>query len=62
MASIFARKRKSGKTWYLQYYVDGKVIQKKVGKSKKMAQQLAGEIEAIRRSKKPPAVSSRGTP
>jgi len=46
MASIFARKRKSGNTWYLQYYVDGKVIQKKVGKSKRMAQQLAGEIEA----------------
>jgi len=46
MASIFARNRKHGKTWYVQYYVNGKVIQKKVGKSKRMAQSMAGEIEA----------------
>ncbi|MBI5789118.1 MAG: hypothetical protein HZA78_09720 [Candidatus Schekmanbacteria bacterium] len=46
MASIFARKRKNGSCWYVQYYVDGKVIQKRVGKSKKLAQQVAGEIEA----------------
>ncbi len=46
MASIFARKRKHGKTWYVQFYVNGKVIQKKVGKSKRMAQSMAGEIEA----------------
>ena len=46
MASIFARKRKHGVTWYVQHYVDGKVIQKKVGKSKKMAQMVAGEIDA----------------
>ncbi|MBI5554800.1 MAG: site-specific integrase, partial [Elusimicrobia bacterium] len=46
MASIFARKRKNGNCWYVQYYIDGKVIQKRVGKSKKLAQQVAGEIEA----------------
>jgi integrase len=46
MASIFCRKRKNGATWYVQYYVDGRVIQKRVGKSKTMAKKVAGEIEA----------------
>jgi len=46
VASIFARKRKTGATWYVQYYVDGKVVQKKVGKSKTIARTVAGEIEA----------------
>jgi len=46
MASIFARKNKRGKTWYVGYYVDGKFVRKKIGRSKVLADKARGDIEA----------------
>jgi len=35
-----------GKTWYVGYYVDGKFVRRKVGRSKAIAQKALGDIEA----------------
>ncbi len=46
MAFIFARKLSRGKTWYVGYYVNGKFVRRKVGRSKSVAQKALGDIEA----------------
>ncbi len=46
MAFLFARKHQRGKTWYVGYYVDGKLVRKKIGRSKTLAEKARGDIEA----------------
>lgn len=46
MAFLFARKHHRGKTWYVGYYVDGKLVRKKIGRSKTLAEKARGDIEA----------------
>ncbi len=46
MAFLFARKLSRGKTWYVGYYVNGKFVRRKVGRSKTIAQKALGDIEA----------------
>ena len=46
MAFIFARKNQRGKTWYVGYYVNGKFLRKRVGRSKVIAEKARGDIEA----------------
>lgn len=46
MAFIFSRKNKRGKTWYVGYRVDGKLIRKRIGRSKALAEKARGDIEA----------------
>ena len=43
MASIYQRGKRGG--WYLTYYVNGRHIRKKVGRSKKLAELAKKEIE-----------------
>lgn len=46
MAFIFVRKNQRGKTWYVGYYVNGKFLRKRVGRSKIIAEKARGNIEA----------------
>jgi len=46
MAFIFDRKHKNGKTWYVGYYYNGRLVRKKVGRSKSPARRVCGDIEA----------------
>jgi hypothetical protein len=46
MAFIFARKHKNSKTWYVGYYYNGRLIRRKVGRSKTLARKVQGDIEA----------------
>jgi len=46
MAFIYARKNKRGKTWYVGYYVNGRFLRKRVGRSKAIAEKARGDIEA----------------
>jgi len=46
MAFIFGRKHKRGKTWYVGYYVNGRFIRKRIGRSKTIAEKARGDIEA----------------
>jgi hypothetical protein len=46
VAFIFARKHKNGKTWYVGYYYNGKLVRRKVGRSKTLAKKVQGDIEA----------------
>jgi integrase len=46
MAFIFSRKNNRGKTWYVGYYIDGKFVRKKVGRSKTLAEKAGGDTEA----------------
>jgi len=46
MAFIFSRKNSRGQTWYVGYYVNGKLVRKKVGRSKTLARKVQGDIEA----------------
>jgi len=46
MAFIFDRKHKNGKTWYVGYYYNGRLVRKKVGRSKSLARKVCGDIEA----------------
>ena len=46
MAFTFCRKNSRGKTWYVGYYVNGKFVRKKVGRSKTLAEKARGDIEA----------------
>lgn len=42
MAFLFARKHKRGQTWYVGYYVDGRFIRKRIGRSKTIAEKARG--------------------
>lgn len=46
MAFTFSRKNSRGKTWYVGYYVNGKFMRKKIGRSKTIAEKARGDIEA----------------
>lgn len=46
MAFIFSRKNSRGQTWYVGYYVNGRFIRKKIGRSKTIARKALGDIEA----------------
>ena len=46
MAFIFARKHKRGKTWYVGYYVNGRFLRRRIGRSKTIAEKARGDIEA----------------
>lgn len=46
MAFTFCRKNNRGKTWYVGYYVNGKFVRKKVGRSKTLAEKARGDTEA----------------
>lgn len=46
MAFLFARTLKRGKTWYVGYYVDGRFVRKRIGRSKAIAEKARGDIEA----------------
>jgi integrase len=46
MAFLFARKYRRSRTWYVGYYVDGKLVRKKIGRSKTIAEKARGDIEA----------------
>jgi integrase len=46
MAFVFARKHSRGKTWYVGYYVNGKFVRRRVGRSKAIAGKALGDIEA----------------
>jgi len=46
MAFLFARKLRRGKTWYVGYYVDGRFVRKRIGRSKTIAEKARGDIEA----------------
>ncbi len=46
MAFLLPKKNKKSTTWYVGYYVDGKFIRKRIGKSKTLAKKARGEIEA----------------
>jgi len=46
MAFLFARKLRRGKTWYVGYYVDGRFVRKRIGRSKAIAEKARGDIEA----------------
>jgi integrase len=46
MAFIFSRKHKNGRTWYVGYYYNGRLIRKKVGRSKTLAKKVQGDVEA----------------
>lgn len=46
MAFIFARNHRRGKTWYVGYYVNGRFVRKRVGRSKTIAEKARGDIEA----------------
>jgi len=40
------RNNKEGKTWYVGYYYKGRLVRKKVGRSKILAKKVQGDIEA----------------
>ncbi len=46
MAFIFCRKHKHGRTWYVGYYLDGRFVRKRIGRSKTLAEKARGDIEA----------------
>jgi len=46
MAFVFARKHKRGKTYYVGYYVDGRLVRRRIGRSKGLAETARGEIAA----------------
>ncbi|MEK7449665.1 MAG: tyrosine-type recombinase/integrase [Planctomycetota bacterium] len=46
MAAIITRKHKKKTTYYVAYYVDGKLVRRRVGRSYALAQKLKGDIEA----------------
>ena len=45
MASIYKRRGKRGGSWYLSYYVDGRRIRKRIGRSKELAELARKDIE-----------------
>jgi len=46
MAFIFAGKHNRGRTWYVGYYVNGRFLRKRAGRSKAIAEKAGGNIEA----------------
>jgi len=46
MAFVLSRKHKNGRTWYVRYYYNGRLVRKKVGSSKILAKKVQGDIEA----------------
>lgn len=46
MAFVFSRKTNRGKTWYVGYRVDGKLVRKRIGRSKSLAETAKGDIQA----------------
>ena len=46
MAYVFSRKNRKGKTWYVGYRADGKLVRKRIGRSKTLAEKARGDIEA----------------
>jgi len=46
MAFTFSRENSRGKTWYVGYYVNGRLIRKRIGRSKVLADKAKGDIEA----------------
>ena len=46
MAFVFPRKNKRGNTWYVGYYVNGRLARKRIGRSKVLADKARGDIEA----------------
>lgn len=46
MAFTFSRKNTRGKTWYVGYRVDGRLVRKRIGRSKTLAEKARGDIQA----------------
>lgn len=46
MAFVFSRTYRRRKTYYVGYYVDGRLVRRRIGKSKTLADKARGEIEA----------------
>ena len=46
MAFLFARQHRRAKTWYVGYYFNGRLVRRRIGRSKALAEKAKGDIEA----------------